>query len=311
MISGEDKERIRNILKNVGASAVGFAKAGKVDTLVNSEYSEWVRDGYAGEMQYLDRHISLRNDTDNVLQNARTVISLAFNYHPKEWRADSLPVVACYAYGEDYHRVIRDLIKKAISELKNTYGGKWRLCVDSAPLSERYWAVKSGIGIRGENGSVIVDGCGTYAFLAELLTTIEISPDNGELRKCDGCGVCMKACPAQALLGNGKIDATRCINYLSIEKRGEFNAREEELLRKGKGYLYGCDTCLRVCPHNRDIPTTQIEAFSLIDEIKKITPEEILGLSEEEFNKKYRRSPLSYAGHKRLLRNARILKSKY
>lgn len=132
--------------------------------------------------------LSLKLDPRNVLENAATVISLAFSYAPERFRDDSLPVVASYAYGEDYHDVIRRRLSPPVERLRNTYGGEWRICVDSAPLAERYWALRSGIGRLGRNGSVIVDNFGSYIFLAEVMTTLPVAPDEPTEALCAGCG---------------------------------------------------------------------------------------------------------------------------
>ena len=134
-----------------------------------------------------------------MLENAATVISLAFSYAPERFRDDSLPVVASYAYGEDYHDVIRRRLSLPVERLRNTYGGEWRICVDSAPLAERYWALRSGIGRLGRNGSVIADNFGSYIFLAEVLTTLPVAPDEPTEALCAGCGALCQQLSGQGI----------------------------------------------------------------------------------------------------------------
>ena len=303
------KEKIRDTLLKAGASAVGFASAGEVDDEVKNSFDAWISDRNNGEMKYLERHVSLRRHTDSVLPEASTVISTAFSYVPEQWLTPDKPYIAAYAYGEDYHVVLRDILKPVVTLLQNDYGGKWRICIDSAPLEERYWAMKSGIGKKGLNGALIAKDCGSLCFLVEILTTVRIKPDKPSTEDCGKCGLCVSACPNKALKGDGTLIANKCINYLTIEKQSEFSEEERTLLKSGPGYLYGCDRCLRVCHHNKNLAPSCIPGFRLLPEIKELTPEKILSLDESSFKKTYRRSPLSYAGFSRLLRNARNLTS--
>ena len=257
------KERIRKALLDAGAAAVGFAKAGPIDSDVGQAYENWIRKGYNAEMTYLDRHIPLRRHTDNVLPGAKTVISLAFSYSPLKWRDPSLPIIACYAYGEDYHKALRKRLKPVLKSFQQEFGGKWRVCIDSAPVAERFWALKAGIGVLGLNGCVLVDGCGSLAFLTEILTDLELEPDHPSFGRCQGCGICVKACPGKALNGDGTLDARKCISYLTIEKKGDFSPEERSFLDSlpGPGYLHGCDTCVRVCIHNKGISPAALPEF--------------------------------------------------
>ena len=304
------KEEIRRSLLAAGAIAVGFAKAGEIDQKVHEDFINWIREGCHGEMGYLERHIPLRQHTDNVLSGAKTVISLAFDYTPQEWRKGSLPYISSYAYGEDYHMLLRERLKPVVKEFKNIYGGDWRVCIDSAPMAERYWALKSGIGKRGINGAVIVKNSGALNFLVEVLTTLDLEPDPSSEEVCKRCEACVNICPVKALRGDGTMDARRCINYLTIEKRGYFTAQESELINSDSGYLYGCDRCLRACPHNKDFMHTNCAQNIFSNKIKDIMPEDILSLEEEEFKERFKKSPLLYAGYERLRRNALAIKNK-
>lgn len=254
------KEKIRQMLLDSGAVAVGFAKAGEIDPVVGANYEKWIGEGYQGEMSYLERHIPLRRHTDNVMPDAQTVISLAFSYVPEKWRDMSLPSLSAYAYGEDYHLVLRDILRPVVKDLKNEYGGNWRICIDSAPVEERFWAVKSGIGFIGLNGALITRKAGSLCFLVEILTTIPVIPDERCSDTCLSCGRCLEVCPGKALNGDGTMDARRCINYLTIEKKTPLNAEEKAFL-KAYPAIKGCDRCLRVCPHNQNLVPTSILRF--------------------------------------------------
>lgn len=284
-----------------GAAAVGFAEAGEISSDVQKEFESWISQGCHGEMAYLQRHVDLRKHTDSVLSGAKTVISLAFPY-PVATQASDKPYIASYAFGEDYHLSIRDALNPILENFKKEFGGNWRLCIDSAPVAERYWAVKSGIGFRGVNGYVIIPGIGPNVFLAEILTTLPISPDDTSFDKEISCGICKRclvACPAGALLGDGTMDAHRCINYLTIEKKSDFTEWEKEVLRGGPGYLFGCDLCLKACPHS---PSPNVVESN----VSGLTKEDIKGMSEIEFKQSFPRSPMLYSGYLRLLRNATL-----
>lgn len=303
------KEDIRQQLLAAGAIAVGFSEAGEVDAEVCKDYEKWIGEGCHGEMDYLVRHIPLREHTDNVLKGAQTVISMAFSFYPGEWRDNKLPYISAYSYGKDYHHVIRKLLKPSIKNFEKNYGGKWRLCIDSAPVSERYWALKSGIGRKGLNGSVIVKGAGGFCFLAELLTTLKFSPDSASSDKCLGCLKCIEICPSGALNGDGTIDSRKCINFITIEKKGELNEEEADIIKADSGYLFGCDKCLKVCPHNKfpDEEKKGFNLFSFDNKIKYLTPQELLNMNEKEFKEFFKNSPMLYTGFDKLYRNSLII----
>lgn len=254
------KEKIRQALLEAGAIAVGFAAAGEIDPSVALKYEKWIGEGFNGEMEYLKRHIPLRRHTDNVLPEAKTVISLAFSYVPEIWRDPKLPSLSAYAYGEDYHIVLRDILRPVVKDLKNQFGGKWRICIDSAPVEERFWAVMAGIGFIGLNGAIITQKAGSLCFLVEIISTLSIQPDNPCLDSCISCGKCLEACPGKALFGDGTMDARRCINYLTIEKKTSLNPEEKAFLEAYPA-IKGCDRCLRVCPHNQNLAPSSIPRF--------------------------------------------------
>lgn len=329
------KETIRRKLYDSGAVAVGFAKAGMLPSRIYEDYLCWIGEKRHAGMDYLERHVSLKKNTENVLKGAKTVISLAFDYTPLKWREEKEVEIAAYAYGEDYHNVLKKNLRPVIKDFRKAYGGEWRVCVDSAPVSERFWAMESGIGRRGSNGSIIIDKIGSFCFLTEILTTLRIEPDIPSREVCMECGKCMEICPGKAIKGDGTIDAEKCINYLTIEKKGDFTEKEKELVRSENGHLYGCDRCLKVCPHNcigkteipvsfkinqydrlvntgnfseklKDIQSNR-QLFSPLENIMTLTAEKILAMEEAEFNEIFKNSPLSYAGYTRLKRNALAL----
>ena len=303
--TGRLREEIRRLVLESGAVAVGFARAGEISKTEQDHFSLWLGKGLHAGMGYLESHETLRKHTDNVLPGAQTVISMAFSYAPKKWRESALPDIAFYAYGKDYHDVIRKRLKPIVGILTEKYGGKWRICVDSAPLPERYWAIKAGIGIPGKNGAVIVDGAGSLCFLAEILTELEIEPDIPSAGSCEGCGKCMSVCPTGALTKDYFFDSGKCINYLTIEHRGEWNNEQKKLLGKAGNPFFGCDRCIRICPHNRGISLTDIPEFHVSPAIENLTPEVLNNMNEGIFKDYFRDSPIKrtkFEGIKRYLK---------
>lgn len=301
-----EKSVIRDRIIEAGAVAVGFAAAGDVDSSVISQYREWIAQGNHAEMDYLRRHADLKVNPSSVLPDAATVISVAFSYAPVRFRDSRLPQIACYAYGDDYHDVIRRRLNPVVDSLKQEMGGEWRICIDSAPIAERYWALKSGIGIRGMNGSIMVEGAGGYVFLAEIVTTIPITPDLSSSAECEKCGACRKACPQNALLADGTVDSRRCLNYLTIEHRGEWQGEFAGNMQGdvAGNTLYGCDICLRVCPHNKNVVPTSINEFIAREDITGLTADAAATMTQEQFSKVFKGSPIKRAKLAGLQRNA-------
>lgn len=301
------KEDIRKAFLEAGASAVGFARAGDVEPSELRSFEGWIGEGCHAGMDYLQRHVPLRSHPRHVLESAETVVSLAFSYTPAATRDESLPTVSAYALGKDYHDVIRKRLQKAIDTLKATYGGEWRICIDSAPLSERYWAMKAGIGRLGRNGSVIVEGCGTWCFLAEVLVSIPMEPDKPSERKCLSCGACVKVCPTGALRNDGTIDSRRCLSYLTIEHRGPWEGEMADVMASeaGKHTLFGCDRCLKVCPHNLSATPSEIEEFRASGDMLSLTAGEAAEMTQGRFSEVFRGSAVKRAKLAGFLRNAR------
>lgn len=287
-----------------GAFRVRAAVAEPIPPEVAEEYEVWLRAGCHASMTYLEHHAPLRRDFDALLEGTRTVISIAYNFYPSHLRDAHLPGVAMYAYGRDYHNVIRKRLRPVARMLEEA-GGKARICIDSAPVAERYHACKSGLGYRGINGAVIIPGAGSCFFLAEILTTLAIPllPSEPLPGSCMQCGACMKACPGGAIRGDGTIDARCCISYLTIEHQGEFCAEEKEILARGGCPALGCDICLRVCPHNATHPATQIAEFAPSQAVESLQMIKEDNMSAKEFEALSAGTPLRRAGYSNLLRN--------
>lgn len=238
---------IRREVFAVGAYACGVVRAMPVTAEAVARYEEWLADGNAGNMDYLGRYGEVRRDPRLLLdgEGARTLIVTLFAYQDNVHPAEGVPYIAHYALGQDYHDVLRRRLKTVIGQLRPRFGGKWRICVDSAPLMERYWAARAGLGVIGDNGCLIVPGVGANFFIATIVTTAQMPTDDPVegTSHCLGCGRCVRACPTGALRGDGSVDARRCISYLTIESHDDIPAD----IPTGNT-LYGCDVCRRACP---------------------------------------------------------------
>ena len=283
---------VLSLLQGAGALRAGIASARPVSPEVEAQYREWIASGSHGEMSYLDRYHDVRRDPRLLLDGARSVIVAAFNYYtppresPLQW--------AMYALGDDYHEVIRRRLSAVAEEITRQTGAACRVTVDTAPVRERYWATRAGIGFIGRNNQLIIPGSGSYFFLGEIITTLEIEPDSpAEPGDCGACRQCVDACPGHALDGHGGLDARRCLSYLTIEYRGTLPTD----IPLGR-HVYGCDECQRACPHNRHAIPTVIPEFAPREQILALTPDDILAMDPAAFaanvaNSAIRRTRLS------------------
>jgi epoxyqueuosine reductase len=322
---------LKDALYAAGASAVAVTEAGGIAPDVAAEYHQWLGNGCHAGMEYLSRHEALRLHTDSVMEGARSVIVLAFNYYPAKIRSAKLPGIAYYAYGEDYHNALRKRLKPVVKALESIYGATCRICIDSAPIAERYWAVKSGIGVLGRNGAVIVPGVGSFIFLVEILTSLSVEElaeagleakatarpcsdrtDSGKVIGCRDCEACVRMCPTGALRGDGTMDARRCLSYLTIEHQGEYSAEQRALLESLEAVpFYGCDLCLRVCPHNRNCRHTDIPEFSLSEALQSLNAATLTDITTaDQFAAIFTKSPIKRLRLDGCRRNTSILTDK-
>ena len=211
-------------------------------------YYEWLREGKHAGMDYLERYPEIRRDPSLLMEGARSIIVCAVSYYPTELQPTHAPQVAKYAYSRDYHKVLPQLLKRFAERINDEVTPhSYRVCTDTAPLFERYWARRSGVGFIGRNQNLIIPGIGSFLFLGEILTTLPLkSPRKVAYRGCGPCRRCIDNCPTGALSAEG-MDARRCISYLTIEHRDEI---PEELSSKFGTRFFGCDTCQDVCPFN-------------------------------------------------------------
>ena len=292
MISAND---IKREALAMGFDACGMARVQPAEE--EMEYLDrWLDEGCAADMDYLSRHRELRLDPSGLVEQAQTVISVALNYYPAKHRAPSDPYIALYAYGEDYHKVMRRKLKQLWQFISKQLPleAKARCFVDSAPVLERYWAVKAGLGWIGKNSCLIIPGKGSFFFLGEIVTTWQA--DRYDLPMRDHCGSCMRCvehCPSGALVRPHHLDARRCFSYLTIENR---NAIPEEQAAKLGNRLYGCDSCQLACPWNRFSCAAKEEAFRPTKEFLNLKIDDFRRMNEEEYNRIFAKSAMTRAG---------------
>lgn len=257
MSPAETAQLVKQIALSLGAQRVGVARLGPSRS--GGYYREWLARGYAGEMSYLARQLDARLDPRCLLPGALSAICVALSYRrvddlaPEAAAGTPTGKIAAYARGLDYHVVLRTLLRQIEAEMRRQIATPFscRGCVDTAPLLERELAAAAGIGWVGKNTLVMHSELGSYLVLGELLTTLELAPDTPVTDHCGGCTRCLDACPTRAFPAPYQMDASRCISYLTIEKRGEIPVEFHSAI---DDWLFGCDICQDVCPHNRKAP---------------------------------------------------------
>jgi epoxyqueuosine reductase len=292
----------------LGFMSCGIAKAVQLDDdAVRLE--RWLNKGHQAGMQYMERHFDLRIDPRKLVPGAKSVITLLLNYLPSEQPQPNAPKIAKYAYGIDYHYVIRDKLNALLGFMNDNIGAvDGRGFVDSAPVLERSWAVRSGLGWVGKNGNVLTRHSGSFFFIATLITDLDLVADAPfATDHCGTCTRCVDACPTQAIVAPAEIDASKCISYLTIELKdalipGDFHNKME-------GWMFGCDICQDVCPWNKFAKQTTESAFTPIPEILNLSLKEWESMGEETFNRTFKNSPLKRAKWKGVMRNIGAIKN--
>jgi epoxyqueuosine reductase len=294
---------IKNAAAALGFDFCGIAKA-QVLTDDARRLEAWLNKGLHGKMQYMENYFDLRIDPCKLVPGAKSVITLMMNYFPAEQQQEDAPKIAKYAYGSDYHEVIREKLKELIRLIKLQAGDiNGRGFVDSAPVLERTWAQKSGLGWVGKNGNLINKNNGSFFFIATLIVDIELEYDAPFTKDfCGTCTRCVDSCPTEAILPDKVIDGSKCISYFTIELKDTLIPGD----MKGKfdNWMFGCDTCQDVCPWNRfSKPATEID-FKPIAAVLNFSNNDWEELTEESFKQIFKNSPIKrtkYAGVKRNL----------
>ncbi len=294
--------------KELGFDLIGFARA---DKLINEteKLKLWLDKKYHADMDYMERNIEKRLDVNNILSNAKSVISLAMNYYTphKYSNENNIGKVSRYAWGKDYHLVIWEKLEILEDELKNIDPDFASISyVDTGPVMDKVWAVKSGIGWLGKHTNVISKELGSWIFLATIITNYDFVYNNPIEDFCGTCTACIDACPTKAIVNEYVVDANRCISYLTIENKGEISNQY-----KGKfdNWIFGCDVCQDVCPWNKKFSTvTAIKEFEPIN--KEFQIEDIAKIDSDQFKKRFETSPIKRTKLNGIIRNAEFLKVK-
>lgn len=267
----------------------------------------WLNNGYNGSMHYMENHFDLRVDPSKLVPGARSVITLLMNYYPAEKQEGHLPQVSKYAYGQDYHEVIRGKLNELLAQLREMAGEvNGRGFVDSAPVLERAWARESGLGWVGKNGNLINKQMGSFFFIATLITDLELDYDDPYAKDyCGSCTRCIDACPTEAILPDKTINGSRCISYFTIELKD--SVIPSEMQGQFGNWMFGCDICQDVCPWNRFSKPHSEKAFTPIPELFEMDQAEWVALGEEAFRRIFRHSPLKRAKYSGIMRNLAFL----
>ena len=260
-----------------------------------------------GNMQYMENYFDLRIDPSQLVPGARSVITLLLNYYPSQEQQPEAPKISKYAWGRDYHEVIREKLKELIAQLQENIGEiHGRGFVDSAPVLERTWAQKSGLGWIGKNGNLITKQSGSFYFIATLITDNEFAYDDPWAKDyCGSCNKCIDACPTEAILPDKVIDGSKCISYFTIELKEMIIPGE--LKGQFENWMFGCDTCQDICPWNRFSKPHNETSFSPIPEILNLSSKEWELMTEESFKTIFKHSPLKRTKWKGIQRNLKFI----
>ena len=302
----ENTRFIKNTASRLGFDFCGIARAQKLDDDA-ARLEEWLQKGMHGSMHYMEKYFDMRVDPAKLVPGAKSVITLLKNYYPAAHQQPGTPKISKYAFGKDYHEVIRKQLNELIACIKETVGEiHGRGFVDSAPVLERTWAQRSGLGWVGKNGNLINKQSGSYYFIATLITDLSLQYDDPFAKDfCGTCTKCIDACPTNAILPGKVVDGSKCISYFTIELKEMLIPGE----MKGKfdNWMFGCDTCQDVCPWNRfSKPNNEIN-FTPVPEILNLSSQEWEIMTEESFQKIFKDSPLRRSKFKGIQRNLKFI----
>jgi len=295
-----------NHAKSLGFSHVGISKADFLEAEAD-HLDQWLKRGYQGEMGYLERNMDLRLDPRKLVPGAKTVVSLLFNYHNPEKPIDpDAPRLASYAYGEDYHFVVKKKLKSLLSFIKDRIGEvDARVFTDSAPVLEKAWAKKAGLGWIGKNANLINKNQGSYFFIAEIILDLGLEYDSPVQDYCGTCTKCIDACPTGAIIQPYVVDGSKCISYFTIELK---EAIPQEVKGKMDDWMFGCDICQEVCPWNSFSLQHTEPAFNPHPDLLSMTKGDWEDLQEDTFKELFRKSAVKRTKFAGLKRNITFLK---
>jgi epoxyqueuosine reductase len=299
---------IKNIAKDLGFSFCGISRAEFLETEA-SALENWLKNNFHGKMQYMENYFDVRLNPKLLVEDAKIVVSLMYNYYTETKQKNTDYKISKYAFGKDYHEVIKKKLRLFLQRLNNEIGEiNGRSFVDSAPILERVWAKKSGLGWTGKHSLTINKQQGSFFFLAELVLDIDAAAD-APLAKdyCGTCTACIDACPTGAIVGNSIIDAAKCISYLTIELKDEIIP--QSFKNQMNNYIFGCDICQEVCPWNRFSIAHQETDFYPDNQLLNMNNTDWENITEEIFRELFRHSPIKRAKFNGLKRNINFIKN--
>ena len=304
-----NKQKLTNFIKSKSVD-LGFISCGisKADFLEEeaANLENWLKNEMHGEMSYMERNFDMRLDPRKILNGAKSVISLTYNYYTDKLQKDENFKISKYAFGTDYHFVIREKLKNLLFLIKEKVGDiNGRVFVDSAPILERAWAKKSGLGWIGKNTNLISKNVGSFFFLCEIIVDIELDYDYSTTDHCGTCTACIDACPTNAIVEPYKVDGSRCISYLTIELKENMPEYAKDSYDK---WVFGCDICQDVCPWNKFSKPHNEPLFNADEKFLSMSKNEWLEITKETFDKVFKDSPVKRTGYDGLKRNIKFIK---
>ncbi|CAL2081999.1 tRNA epoxyqueuosine(34) reductase QueG [Tenacibaculum sp. 190524A02b] len=298
---------IKTQAKRLGFLGCGIAKADFLEEEA-PRLEKWLQNGFHGNMHYMENHFDKRLDPRLLVEGSKSVVSLSYNYYPEEIQKEDSYKISKYAYGQDYHHVIKDKLRELLQLINDEIGEVSGRCfVDSAPVMERSWAEKSGLGWNGKHSLLIQKQQGSFFFLAELIIDLELAYDHPfTTDHCGKCTRCIDACPTQAILPNNTVDGSKCISYLTIELRDNIPSEFKE---KTADWMFGCDVCQDVCPWNRFSKPHSEPLFAPQESLLKMSKREWEEITQETFSKVFKKSAVKRTKFSGLQRNISFLKN--
>lgn len=305
MKSQQHTQLIKTEAKRLGFDFCGISKAEFLEEEA-PRLEKWLKSSMHGQMQYMENYFDKRLDPTLLVEGAKSVVSLLFNYYPDQTQNPDAPKISKYAYGNDYHEVIKEKLKEFVDTLKEQIGDiNGRVFVDSAPVLDKAWAKKSGLGWIGKNTNLINKQQGSFFFIAELIIDVPLYFDGPIKDYCGTCTKCLEACPTEAIVAPYIVDGSKCISYLTIELK---EAIPTEFKHKMDNWAFGCDVCQDVCPWNSFSQAHREPQFNNTNGLIDFSKDEWYELSEELFNSVFKHSAIKRTKYKGLKRNLEFLK---
>ncbi|WP_427872171.1 tRNA epoxyqueuosine(34) reductase QueG [Flavobacterium sp. MMS24-S5] len=295
---------IKEEAKRLGFISCGISKAGFLEQEA-PRLENWLKNNRNGQMAYMENHFDKRLNPTLLVDDGKSVVSLLLNYYPDSKQNDESFKISKYAYGQDYHFVIKDKLKEFLHSIQENIGEvSGRAFVDSAPVLDKAWAAKSGLGWIGKNSNLITQKVGSFYFIAELIIDLELEYDYAVTDHCGSCTACIDACPTQAIVAPYIVDGSKCISYYTIELKENL---PEEMKGKFDEWMFGCDTCQDVCPWNRFSKPHSEPLFNPNPELLSFAKKDWIEITEETFKLVFKNSPIKRTKFDGLKRNIKFL----